>query len=469
MKELWIDLQPDSPRTLYEQIYEYIRKDIADGKISPGEKLPSTRFMAKNLQISRSTVELAYEQLTAEGYIEPKPCAGYFVCDISMLYQLSRGQEKPEEGRLMERQKKQYEISFSPYEIDQKHFPYGIWYRMHKSVVPEDNPDLLLSGNPKGELNLRTAISRYLYQARGVVCDEKQILLGAGNEYLLLLLAQIMGRDKKVAMENYTYLQAYYTFCNMGYRVLAEEIDEDGICMEAIRKENPDMVYVMPSHQFPLGNVMPLRRRLELLQWASEGEERYIIEDDHDSEFRYKGKPIPALQGSDSNGKVIYTGTFSKSLAPSIRMSYMVLPEHILKIYQEKCRFISSTVSKVDQMILQKFMEEGYYERHLNKTRALYKNRHDVLISSLRKMKEILEISGENAGVHLLLHFKTDDSEKDLIEKAAKQGVRVYGLSEYCVKDNEDSTGKAVILLGYANMNEERIRAAVQLLCKAWK
>ena len=242
MKELWIDLQPDSPHALYEQIYEYIRKDIADGKISPGEKLPSTRFMAKNLQISRSTVELAYEQLTAEGYIEPKPCAGYFVCDISMLYQLSRGQEKPEEGRLMERQKKQYEISFSPYEIDRKHFPYGIWYRMHKSVVPEDNPDLLLSGNPKGELNLRTAISRYLYQARGVVCDEKQILLGAGNEYLLLLLAQIMGRDKKVAMENYTYLQAYYTFCNMGYRVLAEEIDEDGICMEVIRKENPDMV-----------------------------------------------------------------------------------------------------------------------------------------------------------------------------------------------------------------------------------
>ena len=251
MKELWIDLQPDSPRALYEQIYEYIRKDIADGKISPGEKLPSTRFMAKNLQISRSTVELAYEQLTAEGYIEPKPCAGYFVCDISMLYQLSRGQEKPEEGRLMERQKKQYEISFSPYEIDQKHFPYGIWYRMHKSVVPEDNPDLLLSGNPKGELNLRTAISRYLYQARGVVCDEKQILLGAGNEYLLLLLAQIMGRDKKVAMENYTYLQAYYTFCNMGYRVLAEEIDEDGICMEAIRKENPDttMEVLIPDFQ----------------------------------------------------------------------------------------------------------------------------------------------------------------------------------------------------------------------------
>ena len=251
MKELWIDLQPDSPHALYEQIYEYIRKDIADGKISPGEKLPSTRFMAKNLQISRSTVELAYEQLTAEGYIEPKPCAGYFVCDISMLYQLSRGQEKPEEGRLMERQKKQYEISFSPYEIDRKHFPYGIWYRMHKSVVPEDNPDLLLSGNPKGELNLRTAISRYLYQARGVVCDEKQILLGAGNEYLLLLLAQIMGRDKKVAMENYTYLQAYYTFCNMGYRVLAEEIDEDGICMEAIRKENPDttMEVLIPDFQ----------------------------------------------------------------------------------------------------------------------------------------------------------------------------------------------------------------------------
>ena len=455
MKELWIDLQPDSPHALYEQIYEYIRKDIADGKISPGEKLPSTRFMAKNLQISRSTVELAYEQLTAEGYIEPKPCAGYFVCDISMLYQLSRGQEKPEEGRLMERQKKQYEISFSPYEIDRKHFPYGIWYRMHKSVVPEDNPDLLLSGNPKGELNLRMAISRYLYQARGVVCDEKQILIGAGNEYLLLLLAQIMGRDKKVAMENYTYLQAYYTFCNMGYRVLAEEIDEDGICMEAIRKENPDMVYVMPSHQFPLGNVMPLRRRLELLQWASEGEERYIIEDDHDSEFRYKGKPIPSLQSIDHEEKVIYLGTFSKSIAPSLRISYMVLPQHLLKNYQNFCGFYSTTVSKIQQEVLREFIRGGYFGRHLNKMRGIYKNKHDFLVSELKKRPWVENIAGDNAGLHVLVQVDTQMNEAELCERAAEQGIHLMGISEHYI--HKPPVSKPVILLGYGKPDEKKI------------
>ena len=287
-----------------------------------------------------------------------------------------------------------------------------------------------------------------------------------------MLLTTVIGNCHKVALENPTYGQAYRLFERLSYEVCTVDMDQSGMRIDELEKSGADIAFVMPSHQYPLGCVMPIQRRMELLKWANAEEDRYIIEDDYDSEFRYKGKPIPALQGSDSNGKVIYTGTFSKSLAPSIRMSYMVLPEQILEIYQEKCRFISSTVSKVDQMILQKFMEEGFYERHLNKTRALYKNRHDVLISSLRKMKEILEISGENAGVHLLLHFKTDDSEKDLIEKAAKQGVRVYGLSEYYVKDHEageDSLRKAVILLGYANLNEEKIRAAVQLLCKAWE
>lgn len=463
MKELWIDLQPDSPRALYEQIYEYIRKDIADGKISPGEKLPSTRFMAKNLQISRSTVELAYEQLTAEGYIEPKPCAGYFVCDISMLYQLSRGQEKPEEGRLMERQKKQYEISFSPYEIDRKHFPYGIWYRMHKSVVPEDNPDLLLSGNPKGELNLRTAISRYLYQARGVVCDEKQILLGAGNEYLLLLLAQIMGRDKKVAMENYTYLQAYYTFCNMGYRVLAEEIDEDGICMEAVRKENPDMVYVMPSHQFPLGNVMPLRRRLELLQWASEGEERYIIEDDHDSEFRYKGKPIPALWGNDTGEHVIYIGTFSKSIAPSLRISFMVLPHSLMERYHSSCGFYACTVPRNSQEVLCHFMEEGHFERHLNRMRNNYKNKHDTFMRLLKQEDWVCRIYGDNAGLHVLVELDVKWKEEEVVEQARKQHIEIHGLGEYVIQKPKEKKVPTLVL-GYGNLTEDEMEQGLAVL-----
>ena len=214
---------------------------------------------------------------------------------------------------------------------------------------------------------------------------------------------------------------------------------------------------------------MPIRRRMELLKWADEKPGRYIIEDDYDSEFRYKGKPIPALQGYDSRGKVIYTGTFSKSIAPAIRMSYIVLPPDILALYKKRCSFLSSTVSRVDQLILQKFIEEGYYERHLNKTRALYKSRHDTLLGCLREMKGDFTVSGENAGVHLLLHFTGRVSEKEMIERAAEAGVKVYGLSEYCVEKKEDvKEDETVILLGYANMGEEKICQAVRLLEKAW-
>lgn len=467
MYELTMSLKPKSKTPLYEQIYEFIKEEIRNNVIQSGDRLPSTRALSKHLVVSRSTVELAYEQLLSEGYVEAIPCKGYFVAKIEGIYQLQKRPEikvEPISSGVTE-----YAYDFTPNGVDLNSFPYNVWRKLSKECLIDDKAEMFRLGNPQGEYGLRNAISSYLHQARGIHCHPDQIIIGAGSDYLLMLLTTVIGNCHKVALENPTYGQAYRLFERLSYKVCTVDMDQSGMRIDELEKSGADIAFVMPSHQYPLGCVMPIQRRMELLKWADGAEGRYIIEDDYDSEFRYKGKPIPALQGSDSNGKVIYTGTFSKSLAPSIRMSYMVLPEHILKIYQEKCRFISSTVSKVDQMILQKFMEEGYYERHLNKTRALYKNRHDVLISSLRKMKEILEISGENAGVHLLLHFKTDDSEKDLIEKAAKQGVRVYGLSEYCVKDNEDSTGKAVILLGYANMNEERIRAAVQLLCKAWK
>ena len=434
MYELTMGLNPKLKTPLYEQIYEFIKEEIRNNVIQSGDRLPSTRALSKHLVVSRSTVERAYEQLLSEGYVEAIPCKGYFVAKIEGIYQLQKRPEikvEPISSGVTE-----YAYDFTPNGVDLNSFPYNVWRKLSKECLIDDKAEMFRLGNPQGEYGLRNAISSYLHQARGIHCHPDQIIIGAGSDYLLMLLTTVIGNCHKVALENPTYGQAYRLFERLSYEVCTVDMDQSGMRIDELEKSGADIAFVMPSHQYPLGCVMPIQRRMELLKWADGAEGRYIIEDDYDSEFRYKGKPIPA---------------------------------HILKIYQEKCRFISSTVSKVDQMILQKFMEEGYYERHLNKTRALYKNRHDVLISSLRKMKEILEISGENAGVHLLLHFKTDDSEKDLIEKAAKQGVRVYGLSEYCVKDNEDSTGKAVILLGYANMNEERIRAAVQLLCKAWK
>ncbi len=248
----------------------------------------------------------------------------------------------------------------------------------------------------------------------------------------------------------------------LGYETHPVSLDKNGIKIRELEESGADIAYVTPSHQYPTGIVMPINRRMELLRWAKKGEGRYIVEDDYDSEYRYKGKPIPALKGYDAHEKVIYLGTFSRSVAPAIRLSYMVLPEPLMEEYERRNDFIHTTVSKVDQLIMQRFLEDGYYERHLNKTRALYKSRHDVLLEGLKGMSDILTVSGEHAGVHLLLTFQNGLSEEELIQRAAKKDVRVYGLSDYRIlKSGEE---KATILLGYANLTEEQIREAVKIL-----
>lgn len=465
MNELTINLQPKSKTPLYEQIYEYIKKDIQSGRIKSKEKLPSTRSLSRYLEVSRSTVELAYEQLLSEGYVEAVACKGYFVSQIDELYNLEPSVSKAEKRTVSD--KKEYAYDFTPNGVDLKSFPYNAWRKLSKECLLDDRAEMFRLGEPQGEFGLRNAICGYLHQARGVNCQPQQIIVGAGNDYLLMLLSMVLGNNHKVALENPTYKQAYLLFKNLSYEVCTVDMDDRGMEIDGLARSEADIAFVMPSHQYPLGIVMPIKRRLSLLKWANEQETRYIIEDDYDSEFRYKGKPIPALQGYDSHDKVIYTGTFSKSIAPAIRMSYMVLPKSLLEIYKEKCSFLNSTVSKVDQLILQKFIEEGYYERHLNKTRALYKNRHDILLGCLKSLQDFCTISGENAGVHLLLKFHNGMTEEELIKKAEDKGVKVYGLSGYYVKCQYKK--QATILLGYANMNEEKIKKAVRILEEAWK
>lgn len=463
MNEITIDLNTASDTPLYEQIYNYIKSDIQSGLICCQAKLPSTRALSTYLEVSRSTVDLAYAQLLSEGYIEAIPCKGYYVLQIEELYRFSKRQERQAPAKLSG--KASYRYDFTPNGIDLKSFPYNAWRKLSKSILIDDNTDLFRLGDSQGEYGLRNAIAQYLHQARGVNCTPEQIVVGAGNDYMLMLLCTIIGKEHQIAFENPTYKQAYRLFKNLSYNVHAVDMDKRGMNVEKLRALEVDTAYVMPSHQYPLGVIMPIKRRMELLSWAEEKEGRYIIEDDYDSEFRYKGKPIPALQGSDTNEKVAYLGTFSRSIAPAIRMSYMVLPKPLLEKYMEKSKFMSSTVSKVDQIIVQRFIEEGYYERHLNKTRALYKSRHDTLLNSLRPLTDRCRISGENAGVHLLLTFEKQ-SEAQLIEAAKKHGIKVYGLSEY----NIDTTvkGNATILLGYANMQEREIKEATAILNQIW-
>ena len=228
-------------------------------------------------------------------------------------------------------------------------------------------------------------------------CRTEQIIVGAGNDYLLMLLSVILGRGHKVAMENPTYISAYRCFAKLGYAMCTISMDEAGMRPAELEKSGADLAYIMPSHQFPMGMVMPMKRRMQLLAWASRENGRYLIEDDYDSEFRYKGRPIPALQGNDTEGKVIYLGTFSRAIAPSIRISYMVLPETLLPAYEENGRCFSATVSKTDQKILEEFMRSGAFERHLNRMRAQYKGKHDLLIRLLKEFGREYTVSGENA------------------------------------------------------------------------
>lgn len=484
MNDLTISLDLKSKIPLYEQIYDYIKREVRDGRIKSGEKLPSTRSLCRYLEVSRSTVELAYEQLLSEGYVEAQACRGFFVTDVKGLYQLDSPSEEytiPDTDR-----KEIYRYDFTPNGVDLNSFPYNAWRKLSKESLLDDRTELFRLGEPQGEYGLRLAICHYLHQARGVNCTPEQMIVGAGNDYLLMLLATIIGQDHKVAFENPTYRQAYRLFKNLSFCVCTVDMDSGGMDVEKLEASGADIAFVMPSHQYPLGIVMPLKRRLELLKWAEQKEGRYVIEDDYDSEFRYKGKPIPALQGYDNREKVIFIGTFSKAIAPAIRMSYLVLPKPLLQQFRERSGFLNSTVSKVDQLILKKFIEEGYFERHLNKTRALYKNRHDILLSCLKNTfcqneisgrqslkreiqkgkREVFRISGERAGVHLLLHVRNGMTEKELIERAKTRGIKVYGLSEYYVEPQPDVV--ATILLGYANMSEDKIVEAVKILADAW-
>ena len=473
MFELMIPLDTGSKKPLYEQIYDYIRRNITDGKISRGEKLPSTRLLAGNLQISRSTVESAYEQLLSEGYIESKRGSGYYVGYISELYFCSRfagqktGKKKTAGFRTKEAflDREKYRIVFSPEENEFAYFPYNAWRRITREVLAADDPSLFLTGEAAGEMELREAVCSYLYRARGVNCDPKQMIVGAGNEYLLMLLVQILGGKRKVAAENPTYLKAYRTLLNMGCEMVPVRMDKSGICMEDIKEKNPEIVYVMPSHQFPMGTVMPMKRRLELLQWAKERQGRYIIEDDHDSEFRYRGKPVPSLQGSDAGGTVIYIGTFSKSISPSIRVSYMVLPETLLDAYDANCGFYAPTVPKEQQKVLAAFLNQGCFERYLNKMRRIYKTKRDVFLALLKKESWVRTIYGDGAGMHLLVELKTEKSGTQVVREAEAKGIRVYDLEEYRILDSGKQENRfPTLLLGYGALSEEEMREGISCL-----
>lgn len=482
MKELPIHIQLDlkSGKTLYEQIYEYIREEIRAGRLLANEKLPSARFLAQDLQVSRTTVDMAYGQLVAEGYVVARPKRGYYVSALEDLYELktlSFVGEKPGEGQPVELRKQQTDAcryDFSPNVIDMSLFPYATWKKITRNILVDAKSHMFALGEPQGDAELRTTICRYLHGSRGVNCEPEQIVVGAGNDFLLLLLEKILGRHVHVAMENPTYVRAYKIFCSFAYPVSLVPVDEKGIRVDYLRKTDAQIAYVMPSHQYPTGVSMPIGRRMELLKWAAGQEGRYLIEDDYDSEFRYKGKPLPSLQASDTAGRVIYIGTFSKAIAPAIRISYMVLPYPLLERYRRECGFFSSSVSRIDQTILNEFIKDGYFERYLNKMRKHYRTKHDLLLNEIRPLEKAFHVTGGNAGLHILLTDKKGRSEAVLEETARVQGVKTYRLGDFRLGETMDTVREkgfltpATMILGYGGLSMEEIREGIGILKKVW-
>ena len=455
------NIDPTKKTPVYTQIYKYIRGEIESGRLICSDRLPSTRALSAHLQVSRNTVDMAYGQLMDEGYIESSPKRGYFVCDISTnLLPISRdipGISNTQMPRTV------YEVEFSPYGVDLENFPFNTWRKTMRDILyDERNTALFESGHRQGDEDFRQAIAAYLHQSRGVLCTPEQIIVGAGVDYLLLLLAQILGTDTVFAMENPSYMQAWRILSHLHFKIEPIGLDRHGMNIRDLQAGTANVAYVTPSHHFPLGIVMPIRRRQEILAWACEQPDRYIIEDDYDSEFRYKGKPIPSLSGIDTHQKVIYLGTFSKAIAPSIRIGYLVLPAPLLAKYKEHYAFYSNTVPRTEQRQLTDFINRGYFERHLNRMRNIYKAKRDYILKVLEPYTGRIVISGENSGLHLLIRFLDGRSEETLLEQAKAHSIHVFGLSEYMISEIPPETSGATIILGYAALTMEQLEAGME-------
>ncbi|WP_110927943.1 MocR-like pyridoxine biosynthesis transcription factor PdxR [Bacillus massiliglaciei] len=449
---------------LYEQLYIHIKKEIQEAKLETGAKLPSKRKLAEFLDISMNTVETAYAQLCAEGYIDVLPRKGYYVLEQEDLeYSPS---EKVNAGSI-ETDQEEFLFQFHPGHIDSESFPFEKWRKHVKNAINKEQSSLLLLGSNQGELELRQEIAHYLYHSRGVHCQPDQIIIGAGIEILLQQLVLLFSEAIAYGVEDPGYhlmLRILKSYRNIVHPL---EVDEEGVDVEEIQGKSIDVVYVTPSHHFPYGTVLSVNRRQKLLNWAYSAENRYIIEDDYDSEFRYSGKTIPSLQSMDHGGKVIYLGSFSKSLMPSIRISYMILPQPLMQSYQEKLSFYHSTVSRIDQVALTNFMRQGDFEKHLNRMKKVYRRKMDLVMDVLKPYKDKIGVIGGQSGLHIVLNLLNGMKEEELVNKAAASRIKVYPISVYTIEKNRNHSPQ--IVLGVAGIPEKELKEGLLLLLKAWE
>lgn len=453
---LTYELKKSSGVPLYEALYRCIRGDILSGALRPGEKLPSKRALAENLEVSKITVEAAYSQLLSEGYICSREKVGYFVETVE------RRAPVPAAPALRPKEDAACLLDLTANGTEQ--FPFSVWSRLQREVMLDFGEALLAPLPNRGVPELRQAIAGHLAAFRGMRVDPENILIGAGTDFLYNLLIQLLGREKVYAVEEPGYGKIRKIYAAGGVQTVSAAMDDRGVIPEGLG--SADVLHISPSHHFPTGIVSPVSRRRELLDWANRGE-KWIIEDDYDSEFRFDAHPVPAMQSLDDGGRVIYMNSFSKSLAPSIRISYMVLPAGLMAAFQQKLGFYSCTVPSFEQYTLARFLSRGFFEKHINRMRKFYKNRRNAVVSLLEKcsFSDKLTIQEQDAGLHFLLNVDTSLSDQSLTEKLAALGIRVRALSSYYHDQSEDLH---CLVINYSGLKEERLSAALAAISQEW-
>ncbi len=451
MREILPALDRESSEPLYTQLYKYIKQEIEIGSIAQGEKLPSIRMLSKKIGISITTIRLAYDQLSMEGYVLNREKSGYFVNQLDFIEEVRSHEFEAEiiEQKDLARQK---ELAY-----DEECFDFVKWKKCLNHVLTYDSKNLLAEADVQGELELREQIAKYVFQARGVHCTSDEVIVGAGTQQLIHILAAILRRVDKwvIGFENPGYYLSQHIFAEQQFTAVHLDLDAEGVALMPLMGKRLDLLYVSPSHQFPTGIVMSAKRRSQLLHWAKE-QDGYLIEDDYDSELRYYGRPIPALKAMDKNQRVIYLGSFSSTLLPSIRISYLVLPRELLHIYHQLKNSYSQGVSKVDQLALCKFMKDGHYQRHIRRIRRLYSDKASKLSELIqKKYAPKIQIVSNTSGLFLIAQFQSEKTEDELAELFAHEGIKATPYGNY-VKTAYETENPSLLIYFY-NIEIKRI------------
>ena len=445
---------------LYEYLYRRIREDILSGKLTAGERLPSKRALAEHLHLSVITVEGAYAQLEAEGYLYTLPKRGFFVSQVDR----TPAPKAPEPPAIpVPEAARQWRLDLKSNQVDTAPFPVSTWARLTRQVLSEDGAALLRPVPHQGLEALRRAIADDLRDYRGMSVSPEQIIVGAGAEYLYLLLAQLLGPGAVFAAEDPGYPKIRQVYGKCGAACRPVPLDAQGMDLAALAASGATVAHLSPSHHYPTGLVTPIARRQALLRWA-EQVDGFIIEDDYDSEFRFTGRPLPTLQSIDRSGRVLYMNTFSQTISPSMRVGFVVLPPRLLERYRRELDFYACTVPALEQHVLARFLSGGYYEQHLSRMRKEYRQRRCAVLAAFRSgpFAHRITISEQGAGLHFLLRLDTDRSDADLRQRAEALGVRLGFLSEYAAVP--DPSYAHTLVINYAGLDEARLPQAVELL-----